>query len=457
MYKLLRNANGNYIYDARLNQFKRISDELYSILQENPSGEERCKSTEFRELQKLGFFLKTDFEIIHPYVDHLKYILDRGLNKLILQVTQNCNLRCSYCPYTENEGSNRHHNSQMMTWETAKKALDFFASHSTDSQRVHIGFYGGEPLLNKDVIIKSMEYARSIFEGKYLTFGITTNATLLSDDIIAFFDENEIYVTLSLDGPQEIHDLHRKFAKENVSTFEFVKSALERINSSYPNLQRRTSINMVMNQEMRLRDYNRIFEDLPYIKDYPISATMIDDSYLTHKYKVSDEFWAEYQYYQFVNMLRETGDIAPDSHQNVLIKEGRFNDMQINDTMMQSPIVSYAYPAGPCIPGYTSLFVSLNENLLPCEKVSETQDCVRISTLDSGLDMQRCLQLLNIAKITEKECKSCWCIRFCSTCCYFCYNENGFSSSQRCAQCQSAKQYAEEAIQRYLAFNPQVG
>ena len=52
MYKLLRNANGNYIYDARLNQFKRISDELYSILQENPSGEERCKSTEFRELQK---------------------------------------------------------------------------------------------------------------------------------------------------------------------------------------------------------------------------------------------------------------------------------------------------------------------------------------------------------------------------------------------------------------------
>lgn len=95
----------------------------------------------------------------------LESLYENSLNTIILQVTQNCNLRCQYCVYS---GSyiNRVHNNKRMSVEVAKQAIDFLAKHSMNSKEISIGFYGGEPLLEFSLIQEIVDYAERIFIGK---------------------------------------------------------------------------------------------------------------------------------------------------------------------------------------------------------------------------------------------------------------------------------------------------
>ena len=123
-------------------------------------------------------------QIEHPLSNLSEHLLARGLEKMTLQVTQNCNLRCKYCIYSEVSNlSQRSHNENAMSFETAKNAIDFFGVHSRDKKQVAIGFYGGEPLLEFQLIKDAVSYAKKIFEGKDLSFHITTNATLMTDEM----------------------------------------------------------------------------------------------------------------------------------------------------------------------------------------------------------------------------------------------------------------------------------
>lgn len=85
--------------------------------------------------------------------DLLSSYLTSKLQSICLQVTQDCNLRCKYCAYSENY-KNRVHNNKTMSIETAKKAVDFLIHNSSESDIVGISFYGGEPLLNFKLIRK---------------------------------------------------------------------------------------------------------------------------------------------------------------------------------------------------------------------------------------------------------------------------------------------------------------
>ena len=87
--------------------------------------------------------------------------------------------------------------------------------HSVEKERVIIGFYGGEPLLEFELIKKCVKYARKELKGKQINFALTTNATLLNDEIINYFIEHSFIVTVSIDGPKEMHDDERRFAKNN--------------------------------------------------------------------------------------------------------------------------------------------------------------------------------------------------------------------------------------------------
>lgn len=95
-----------------------------------------------------------------------------------------------------------------MDWETAKKAIDFLKLHSDKAEETHIGFYGGEPLMNFPLIKQAAEYALDVFNGK-MTFAMTTNATLVSDEIADFLMRHDFNIIVSLDGPEELHDANR--------------------------------------------------------------------------------------------------------------------------------------------------------------------------------------------------------------------------------------------------------
>lgn len=96
-------------------------------------------------------------ETEHPATELLPYYINNKINFITLQITQNCNLRCSYCVYS-GKYKNRAHSQKTMSKETAQKAIDYYISHSRDTKNLSIGFYGGEPLLCIDMIEYCVDY-----------------------------------------------------------------------------------------------------------------------------------------------------------------------------------------------------------------------------------------------------------------------------------------------------------
>jgi uncharacterized protein len=125
---------------------------------------------------------------------------------MALFVTEACNLRCVYC-YENKNGS-------FMTEETAFQAVDWLFKQSGDMKKINISFFGGEPFLNFPLIKKTAAYARDKAGrlDKAVGFGVTTNATVLDDDVIEFIRAYDVNVQVSMDGPRELQDKQRPFA-----------------------------------------------------------------------------------------------------------------------------------------------------------------------------------------------------------------------------------------------------
>lgn len=83
--------------------------------------------------------------------------------------------------------------------------------HSVDRENISIGFYGGEPLLNFDLIKNIVNYANNIFLGKELIYSITTNLTVITNEMLRFFEDNKFEIMVSLDGAKESNDKNRKY------------------------------------------------------------------------------------------------------------------------------------------------------------------------------------------------------------------------------------------------------
>ena len=171
---------------------------------------------EIYELLALGFLKnKRPKNIEHPEQDIYPYYLDRKMRKLILQVTQDCNFRCSYCDYScGNDNFHRKHNNTNMSEETAMKAIAFFKKHSLDQDRINISFYGGEPLMNYSLIKKCIETVNKEFAGKHISYNLTTNGLLLNGEKVIYLIDNNVNITVSLDGPRKVHDKNRKCINE---------------------------------------------------------------------------------------------------------------------------------------------------------------------------------------------------------------------------------------------------
>ncbi|MBQ6835543.1 MAG: thioether cross-link-forming SCIFF peptide maturase, partial [Clostridia bacterium] len=128
---------------------------------------------------------------------------------LCLHIAHTCNLNCSYC--FASQGKYQGENA-LMSFETGKRAFDFLIENSGTRRNLEVDFFGGEPLMNWDVVVKLVEYARSIEKehNKNFRFTLTTNGILLDDDKTKFLNREMSNVVLSLDGRKEIHDHFRK-------------------------------------------------------------------------------------------------------------------------------------------------------------------------------------------------------------------------------------------------------
>ena len=129
---------------------------------------------------------------------------------LCLHIAHDCNLRCRYCFADEGE---YHGRRALMSYEVGKKALDFLIENSGSRKNLEVDFFGGEPLMNWQVVKDLVAYGRKREKetGKNFRFTLTTNGVLLNDEVMEFADKEFGNVVLSIDGRKEIHDKMRPF------------------------------------------------------------------------------------------------------------------------------------------------------------------------------------------------------------------------------------------------------
>jgi len=191
----------------------KSEDEIISLLLDKYKDNPEVTEQELKDCYGEIVSLKDDGSLFAPdafapMAGALKEKTSGVVKALCLHVAHTCNLNCSYCFASQGRYSGER---AVMSFETGKQALDFLIANSGDRHNLEVDFFGGEPLMNFDVVKQLVAYARSVEKdaGKNFRFTLTTNGMLIDDDVIDFANKEMSNVVLSLDGRKEVHDRYR--------------------------------------------------------------------------------------------------------------------------------------------------------------------------------------------------------------------------------------------------------
>jgi uncharacterized protein len=196
----------NVVYDI-LDDYKTLSNEEIKLKLSHKYSEREINEgfVEISTLEKEKMLFSEDiFEDVIPKVENRNPVV----KALCLHIAHDCNLKCRYCFAEEGE---YHGKRELMSLEVGKKAIDFLIANSGKRKNLEVDFFGGEPLMNFDVVKGIVEYARSLEKehNKNFRFTITTNGVLLNDEIMEYINANMHNVVLSIDGRKEVNDRMR--------------------------------------------------------------------------------------------------------------------------------------------------------------------------------------------------------------------------------------------------------
>ena len=149
---------------------------------------------------------------------------------LCLHIAHACNLSCRYCFAGEGEYKG---DRSLMSFEVGKKALDFLVENSGSRRNLEVDFFGGEPLMNFEVVRQLVAYGRSLEEkyDKHFRFTLTTNGVLLNDEIIEFANQEMDNIVLSIDGRKEVHD-HMRPNKNGEGSYDLILEKFKKVAES---------------------------------------------------------------------------------------------------------------------------------------------------------------------------------------------------------------------------------
>ena len=456
---LIKTPLNNYAYDVNTNAFIELGDETYAylkaLLDSGDPGFPAPPEVEhsMSHLRAQGFFsAKHPKKIEHIQSSLMEYRLNENIKQMTLQITQECNFRCSYCTYGAKDFQyQREHSSKKMSLETALSVVDFLVAHSTNQDEVVIGFYGGEPLLEFEKIRTIVEYAEKNFFGKDLGFSLTTNGSLLTLEIAKFFAAHNFNLIISLDGTPETHDRSRKFAATGNGTFATIKKNLDEIKREFPAFFKRISFNIVIDPRYSCNNLHTLFNEDDTFKESQIMSTVIDDFFSTEKAIPSDIFVRENNYHRFKAYLALLGRYPLTKVSRIAEDSILASYRELEDNLkMSTELSDIMAPGGPCIPGERRVLVSVDGIFYPCERVSETSEPMMLGNLCDGFDVEKARKVLNIGQLTEEDCKNCWAIRHCSICAKHCDNIDELCAQLKRSQCDQVKEAVELQFKEYL-------
>lgn len=407
---------GYYVYDRETNSILEVTgDEFIAFLRIQEKSATKQDFEMLCKFQEKGFCMESKLKAIqHPQSDIAKYYLENRIEKITLQVTQNCNLRCSYCAYSDSYFQ-RSHSNMVMTYDTMVRSVEFLMRHSSNSPTVDIGFYGGEPFLEFENIKKLVEYIMENYPFKEITYSITTNGTIFTDEIISFLEKNDFGVTISIDGPREVHDKNRKFV-DGTGSFDTIMKNLQYIKERALEFYRRISFNTVLAPGNDHKCINDFYDASEMLEDNQLFASTLSEFGSKEKIQYDELFYISYNIQRTKMLLAELGMISQEKIPKIVSQEMAFIAHTYDGLGRMYELGGIAHPGGPCIPGAKRPMIDVNGAIFPCERVSESSLAMEIGHIDRGFDMDKVSAVLNIGQLTEDECINCWCFTHCSLC-----------------------------------------
>lgn len=372
--------------------------------------------------------------------------------QLILEVTERCNLRCRYCIYGDETENFRSFNTRNMTFDIAKKAMDYALSIADDD--MSLSFYGGEPLIQYKLIQDCTEYFKSHFHGDKLAFALTSNLTLLTEEMAEFFHDNQFIITCSLDGDRENHNINRPYCNGSGS-FDDTLRGLKMLAEVYgADAKERLAINAVIDLPYTVDKFeamNAFFRSLTWLpKDISISISYAgrDESsetiqlspnmdLLRQKIKLSDV----YGKWVLDKMRKDEADGIPDG----MVKDAL---LDIHKRVLSDKPIPDWVLNGCCVPGTRRLFVTVDGRFSVCEKIGYSPD---IGNVEEGINLEKVKKYYVDDYIDKsiENCSNCWAVQLCSVCYARCYDKNGLDMKRKKMLCESNRFTLYNALIRY--------
>lgn len=362
-----------------------------------------------------------------PEYDEIEIERDKEVINLVVNVSHNCNLRCKYCfASTGNYNGAR----DLMSQETADKTLDWFLKQAKKTKVLNINLFGGEPLTNiplvKYIVKKCKELEIEYDKKIYIT--ISTNGTILNDELVTLIKEYDIGLQISIDGDKELHDSNRPAANGKSSydmLAENVKTLLREVDNA--SLIPRATVAKGVTDVPRI--VNHMLNDM-HFKCVALTPALGCHSETSYNQEDLDEYFSKY------NELVET----------FLDKVRKGEEFNIYPFTSEVDAVSKGirriYGCGSGL-GFAS--IDIKGNIYPCMRFIGNEDYI-IGNVESGFNEKRQL-FFDRTVYKRTRCKECWARHLCGGACVAVQVECGESlESYNPMVCQVAQRMAELAM-----------
>lgn len=326
-----------------------------------------------------------------------------NVDSYILGITEQCNLRCTYCCYSGSYLNNRTHGAKYMESKDIDSIFEFIEVLSPN-RNIRISFYGGEPLLNYTIIQYAVDLGYMKW-GDKVTFSISTNGVLLTPIVIDWIIAKNVELAISIDGTEEFHDKHRIDKRENGS-FPKIKTALLYLKTNYPEYYYGITIMMTLPSFRSIGKIAEAWHNEPLLKE--LSPSMING--------LAPNFSSGVEKIEYEDILSVYSSLLDSYHKHPEWNVLRVLFNQCISYWKKRPIVSPhgAVPMATCMPINTKLFVDSNLQIGVCEKIS---DKYRIGDVKTGIDWNRTNTIVKeyYNKRVER-CRYCPSVRMCDMC-----------------------------------------
>lgn len=346
-----------------------------------PRSQLRTCIKQCRELLSNGSFgVKSN-----PY----RHRVQENVSSVCLHISHKCNLNCEYC-YADAGSFGRER--MLMGREMMLKAIDFAFTHSGDLDQLDIGFFGGEPLINFKLIRESVGYAKEQAKkfNKKVTFSMTSNATLLTPEIMGFISQEDFSLIFSIDGPKKIHDRMRKFPTGKGSHARVIENIGEYLRHYSDDFTVRGTFT---------RTTPNFSEQVLFLSDKGFKSVSVESAQLdaSHPHSISTDgeiLRAKLEYDKLADFYLERFDKDKPLH---------FFHFDYDLRKLLNPQPTHTQ----CGAGSGFISITPDGSIFPCfEMVVEEENC--IGHIDTGFDIRKRKRFQKMHADVKKECRECW-------------------------------------------------